>query len=214
MNIIYAIPSGQRSGKLLDCIAKWRKVCNFKIAVTTWDDDTENMMKIAKPDYFFRTIKRESFSVNHNRMAKDIPGWDVYICGADDLYPDINMNLIESVAVQCPDKVIWVKDGLFDQQMTHPIITKGWYQKYQYIFDENYIHNFTDTDLLIRVSLAQEVVKCFQIGFDHRHFLKTNRKPDEIYQIGNKSYSEDQKYFKQKFKHVKPKFEIQTVEVQ
>lgn len=211
MNIIYAIPSGQRAEKLLRCIEKWRKAADFKIAVTTWCDQTESLMNIAKPDYFIKTAERKSYAINHNRMAKEITGWDAYICGADDLYPKNNVSFIKDIVLRFGNKIFWVKDNLFNAQMTHPIITKGWYDKYLKIFEEEYCHNFCDTELFIRAGLAGEVVKCFQIEFDHRHYLKDNGKPDEIYKIGNSTYSRDRDIFNEKFKDGIPKIQIMSV---
>jgi len=145
-------------------------------------------------------------------MAREIKDWDAIICGADDLYPDFGMDLIEKVCQQNPDKVIWVKDGLFNQQPTHPIITKGWYEKNGYIFDEQFRHNFCDTDLYARTVKTGEVVKCFEIGFDHRHPIKTGRKPDEIYKLGNASYADDMKKFYKKH-IVMPQDYVQEVQV-
>jgi len=197
MNIVLSIPSGQRTEMLIDVIYKWRKVCDFKIAIYTWDEKTEKDVS-GLADYFWRG-ELASFAVNQNFLARNVEAWDAMICGADDLYPGYNIGKIESVCRQCSDKIIWVRDGFLDAQPTHAIITRGWYDKYGYIFDEKYKHNFCDSDLFVRAMQANEVVKCFDIGFDHLHYLKTNRKKDDIYKLGEKSYAEDERYFKSKY---------------
>lgn len=213
MIIIYAIPSGNRVKNLSECISAWRKASDFKIAITTWDDETEKIMETVKPDYFFRTEIMRSYGFNHNNMAKDIEDWEVYICGADDLFPEEGIEYIQEVASKFPDKLIWVRDGLFNAQMTHPIITKGWYRKHGRIFEESYRHNFVDTDLFIRAGTCGEIVRCFQIGFDHRHFLKTNKEPDEIYMIGNNSYSSDEKMFRKRYGYQMPPMIVKNFEI-
>ncbi len=193
MNIVLSIPSGERADMLENVIYKWRKVCDFKIAVYTWDPETENRIR-DKVDYLF-TGELRSFAVNQNFIAKTITDWDVLICGADDLYPDFGLDKIETVCNMCPDKIIWVKDGFLNAQPTHPIITRGWYDKHGYIFNEAFHHNFCDTDLLARTYETNEIVKCFSIGFDHRHYYKTHRKPDKIYKLGEKTFAEDKQLF-------------------
>lgn len=197
MKIVLAIPSGDRTEQLLKVIARWRKVApDFKIALYTWDKETT---KFASKfvDYNFNG-DLQSFAKNQNLMAKAIDDWDVWICGADDLYPESGIDLIEKVCTENPGKIIWVKDGCFNQQPTHPIITRGWYDKHGEIFDEQFEHNFCDTDLLYRASVNDEIVKCFDIGFDHRHYLKTGRKPDKIYKLGQSSFARDKKRFEAK----------------
>lgn len=199
MKIILGIPSGYRVKKLLKCIESWRKVCDFEIHVITWDGSTTDALRDYKRIYVLDVgLPMKSFAVNHNELAGFLSHWDVYICGADDLYPGNAISEIEKVCQQNPGKVIWVRDGLFDAIPTHPIITRGWYEEHGSIFDEDYRHNFTDTDLFIRTLMAGEIVKCFEIGFDHRHPLKTGEPADEIYTIGNESFTADRKIFYRK----------------
>jgi len=195
MKIVVAIPTGDRVNGILKVIEKWRKACDFDIAVYTWDAETKKVVE-SKVDYLFEG-PLQSFAINQNLMAKELD-WDVFICGADDLFPDFGINLIEKVCSQNSGKVIWVKDGFLNQQPTHVIITREWYDKHGYIFDEQFEHNFCDTDLFMLARKDNEVVKCFQIGFDHRHPLKTGKKPDAIYRLGASSYAADMRRFQQK----------------
>ena len=197
MNIVLSIPSGQRTEMLIDVILEWRKVCDFKIALYTWDERTEK--EASGLVEYFRRGGLASFAVNQNFLAKSIEGWEVFICGADDLYPGHNIDKIESVCRRNPDKVIWVKDGFLNQQPTHSIITRGWYDRHGYIFDEGFKHNFCDSDLLMRTMKAGEIVRCFDISFDHRHYLKDKRTKDDIYRLGESTYSEDERYFYSKY---------------
>lgn len=199
MNIVLAIPSGGRKERLAKAILKWRKVCDFRIAVYTWDHETEKYVSHIADELYFGEFK--SFACNHNFLARTVKDWDVYICGADDLYPDFGISNIEPVCKEFPEKIVWVKDGFLNQQPTHAIITRRWYDKYNSIFDENFMHNFCDTDLMARALNANEIVKCFDIGFDHRHYMKTEKKKDEIYIIGERSYSEDKRHFEEKYKN-------------
>ena len=186
---------------LVDAIEHWRKVCDFQIAVYTWWRETAKEVE-SLVDYFWFG-KRESFAFNHNFMANTIRDWDVYICGADDLYPMNAISKIETVCRKYPDKIIWVRDGFLNKMITHAIITKKWHDKHGNIFDEKFKHNFCDSDLFVRACVAGEIVKCFDISFDHRHPLKTNGPTDEIYEYGNKTYAEDRDYFNSKHRLTK-----------
>jgi hypothetical protein len=198
MKTILAIPSGNRLERLVNTILKWRKVCDFEIAVYTWDEETQKNVSHIADELYFGEFK--SFACNQNFLADAVKDWDVFICGADDLYPGDGINHIEQVCSEYPEKVIWVRDGFLNQQPTHAIITRGWYEKYGYIYDENFKHNFCDTDLMARTMTAHEIIKCFDIGFDHRHYMRMGKKRDEIYRIGERSYAEDERYFREKHK--------------
>lgn len=192
MKTVLGIPSGNRVYKLLKVIEKWRNACDFEIATATWDVKT---VKAVNDVFLYATNEMGSFACNHNMLASIVPDWDIYICGADDLYPANAISKIAPVCEQNPEKVIWVRDGLYDALPTHPIITRGWYDKYGCIFDEDYRHNFTDTDLFVRCLKAGEIVKCFDIAFDHRHPLKTGEPADDIYQVGAESFQADRARF-------------------
>lgn len=196
MRTIVSIPSGHRAKQLAGLIEKWRKVTDFEIAVYTWCQETKLAVS-GKVDHFFEG-ELTSFAINHNMMAREIEGWDIFICAADDLYPEFGMSKIETACRMCPGKIVWAKDGLFDAQPSHPIVTRQWYDKYGIIFDESFRHNYCDTDLFVRLIEAREVVKCFDIGFDHRHYLKTGKPQDKIYEIGSRTFTDDQIIFNRK----------------
>lgn len=199
MNIVVGIPSGQRTKQLIEVVNAWHSR-GIKVAVLTWDSDTAiDVNNDAKPEYFVMEKERYPFGVNQNLMMNHITDWDVWICGADDLWPGRQPDLkerIELVAENSGDKLIWVGDGLFNKQPTQPIITRAMYEsENKVIFDEMYHHNFVDTDLFARMLIKKKVVKCFDIMFDHRHPWSTNLsnppKDDEIYRIGMGSYPMD-----------------------
>ena len=223
MKPVIAIPSGSRTKKLLSVIEAWKKT-GFHIAVYTWDNETKGALleprTIISPlrrkslvDWLL-TGERKSFGALQNYMARLIPDWEVLICGADDLYP-ANVELIEAVAKEVPECVIWASDGLLNSQPTHPIITRGWYEKHgREIFDEAYKHNFVDTDLFLRSSLAGDVVDCRSlISFNHMHPMKTGDRKDSLYTYGDNTYHVDESYFHLKFQHIKAIPPVMVLEV-
>jgi len=196
MKIILAIPTGDRTERAVETAWKWYDTGAVKIVAYAWDDKTAKALKpFCKK--IFRGF-RKPFGVLQNYMAMAVKKWDVFICGADDLWPEEGTELIGPAAREVDGNILWVKDGLFNAQPTHPIITRGWYDKHGKIFDEGFMHNFCDTDLFVRASMAQEVVKCFDIAFDHQHWLKTKQPKDMIYDAGQRHWGHDKQYFQMK----------------
>ena len=214
MNVTIAIPTGQRTEQAVEVVRAWQ-AAGVHVAVFTWDDETWDALNRkrairerlrAKP---FKATEptvsalwqgeRASFGKLQNFMAANIPDWDVLICGADDLWPDKGTGLIGKAAQEAPKSILWAGDGLFNEQPTHPIITRGWYDKHGEIFDEGFYHNFVDTDLFLRASKKDEVIDCRSfIQFDHRHPAKTGKGKDAIYDYGDKRFPHDKAYFDMK----------------
>jgi len=191
LKIAIGIPTGRK--KAIDTIAAWRNAGaklngNIETLVYSWNGTLD-------ADHLY-TGEMKPFPVLQNFLANQTD-WDGYICGADDLYPD-DISELPAMIDLYQGKVLWVRDGLFNSQPTHPVITRKWFNGT--IFDERFRHNFCDTDLFISASQAGQMVKCFNIAFDHRHPLKTKEPLDEIYKIGQQSYEDDKKRLYEKYK--------------
>lgn len=204
-NTYIAIPTGERTAKAVKCIEAWQAV-GVKVCVYTWDKETKKALtrkrfplpSVPKVDILL-TGERQSFAILQNFMAKEIGDWDVLICGADDLYPSSEVELIPRAAEQVPGTILWAHDGLFGQQPTHPIITRQWYDAHDEIFDEGFKHNFCDTDLFFRCGRMGEIVDCRNfIQFDHRHPSKTGARKDSLYRYGDRTFAGDKAYFELK----------------
>ena len=230
MNITIAIPTGQRTEQAVEVVRAWQKV-GVHVVVFTWDPETRAALmrertwdQRLKRNLFVAqeaTVDklwlgdRASFGRLQNYMAANTPDWDVLICGADDLWPDKGTELISRAAQEVPGTILWAGDGLFNEQPTHPIITRGWYDKYRQIFDEGFRHNFVDTDLFLRASKRSEVVDCRSfIQFDHRHPAKTGNKKDALYRYGDKMFPHDKAYFNMKHSGNIALLPIRTLEIE
>ena len=187
--LVVGIPSGQRLEQCKAVIKAWRDQ-PVKIALLTWDSSYIDLYD--QVDYYIAQPSRYSYAKNHNYTAKLTAdeGWNGYICGADDLYPGSNIDKLEDVCIQRSNELIWVFDGLNPSIMTHPIVTRGYYEKKGYIFDEQFVHNFCDTDLLVRE--WRNTIRVVGVTFDHRWYRSGD---DEIYAIGRKSFEADKQRF-------------------
>lgn len=189
--LVVGIPSGQRLEQAKKVIAAWQKQ-PVKIALLTWDKEYEQFRGMV--DFFILDETRKSFAVNHNRMMKEIAGWQGYICGADDLYPGTGTEKSEKACRQYDGKLLWVFDGLTSAIMTHPVVTRQYFDEKGPVFDERYTHCFCDTDLCKRAQ--GDILKLRGVQFDHQW---RKHGYDPIYQIGSDSFAEDKKKFLEKF---------------
>lgn len=231
VNITIAIPiSPGRTEQGVEVVRAWQKA-GVQVSVYCWGDETYKALTRKRTweqrfkDSLFKTHEatvdvlwlgeRKSYAQVQNFMAKEIDGWDVLICGADDCWPDKGTELIGKAAKEVPEAILWAADGLFNQQPTHPIITRGWYDKYRQIFDEGFYHNFCDTDLMVRTSREHEIVDCRSfITFDHRHPLGTGAKKDSLYKWADSMFRNDKIYFDLKHMGRGPLPPIRTLEIE
>jgi hypothetical protein len=190
-NIWIGIPTGQRAEKAKAVAQAWLSA-GVRVMAYCWDRETYDALDgIANIRIYGQ---RQSFAKLQNLLA-GMHDWDVYICGADDLYPKHGIDKLPQASAMCPDKVLCVADGIHTHLPTHPVITRDWYDKHGQIFDEAFNHNFCDTDLCQRVLQADEIVKVNGIEFDHRHPIKTGEVSDEVYKLGQSTYAIDKEYF-------------------
>ena len=198
MDIWIGIPTGGRAAQAAETVAKW-KAAGFKVAVYTWDEREK-----IEADYRFTGLLN-TFPILQNLLAGHVfmsRGFSVYICGADDLWPgNATPRLIHKAAQKSPWKVIWAKDGMANHVATHPIITRSWFERHdRKIFDEKFNHNYCDTDLTARCADSGELVKCFDIGFEHRHWLKNLRTKDSLDEWALDKVAADKAYYYSKHK--------------
>ena len=197
MRIVVGIPSGNRATQLLEVCKAWQSR-GMDLCVLTWDEETVKRVfplheNHAVPILFDET--RRSFAVNQNCMMRDCKGWDLWICGADDLFPGLRVEKLAEVAGRFDGKLLWCFDGMNPALMTHPVVTRGYWEKVGgKVFDERYTHNFCDTHLMMRA--AADIVKLVGIQFDHRWRAGGI---DEIYRIGNESFAADRAKFIEQF---------------
>ena len=121
------------------------------------------------------------------------------ICGSDDLYP-VDITQLEDTYEKFPGKILWADDNIHKWCLTHPVITKQWYDSHGRIFDERFAHSYCDKDLFVQASQRGEIVKCFNIVFNHRHFLVTGEPLDKINMIAEDAFDEDSLKFGLKYK--------------
>jgi hypothetical protein len=194
MRIVVGIPSGNRAAQLLEVCKAWQSR-GMDLCVLTWDTETAVRMAEIAPKHLIIADTRDSFAVNQNRMMREYQGWDLWICGADDLFPGIRVEKLAQVAPRYNGKLLWCFDGMNPALMTHPVVTRGYFEKVGgKVFDERYTHNFCDTHLMMRA--AADIVKLVGIQFDHRWRAGGI---DEIYRIGNESFAADRAKFIEQF---------------
>jgi len=214
MKIVYGLPTGGRP-QAVDVVKQWKNK-GADIAVITWDYKIGEWLS-GHCGYLVSIPKIETWPKNCNCLAKIAFNYlnaDLFICGADDLWPgNFNKDVICRYAKKYDDKIIYVHDGCNSRVCTHPIITKQWWLNHnKIIFDENYGHGFCDVDLTLMCVKDKSIIKCFDIRLDHRHPSQGKAIVDDIYKRGRELTAKGRLYFESKFGQIDIDKEVAGIE--
>ena len=164
MRMVYGFSSGNRISTAIKAAEAWRKA-GFILACTTWDIHTAHILQ-PHVDYM-SCQERKSWGDWHNLRMDEVPDWDVYVCGNDDILPKTNVGMIEEFAKTYPGMLLGV--GTDIQASSMPIITRGWYETHRPVFDSQFTHYFTDYDAVWRALVEEKFRICREIDYDHIH---------------------------------------------
>jgi hypothetical protein len=134
-------------------------------------------------DLRFDVVQRPPFSCNRawNAAAKLADG-DLLYMVPDDLYPPAHWDAaIESVLPEYRRGKEWVihtDDGREDKPLTHPIVSRAWYERFGYFLYPNYRSMFDDTELAERAKEFGAVIDVRHLKFAHRHWWFGTRVKD------------------------------------
>ena len=193
------IPSGQRPEKLEATLKAWKRYSRIHVVGYAWDELSAEVFKRHGATVF--EGERKSFAILQNYLARQLPlDWHIMICGADDLRPGIGITRIRKLFKHANGNVLWVFDGINASINTHPIITVGWWlRNNRTIFDEQFQHNYCDSDLMTRTIQSNRLIKVEGTGMIHDHPLSVPLKDrDVVYQLGYASHRTDKKLFRMK----------------
>lgn len=196
------IPTGERVRMATQVADKWRRT-GIGIVTYTWDKATYAYMKRIQCARVFYGY-RKPFGVLHNFMIQTLPNdWSGAICGADDLWPTRSKKYkkLKQICQYYDGKVLWIYDKINKKINTHPVITRGWYEKHKIIFNECFSHHCCDSDLMMRT--RDDIIKVKGLEFDHHHPLKTPiEKRDKIYQLGHSTLKKDRLKLRSMYKRI------------
>jgi len=200
MNIVYGLLTGSgRTEQAREIIKAWHDV-RISVWLYTWDEHDLKTLGPLCDHVLFGPM--DSFVINHNRLARELD-WDIYICGANDLYPGTNPFLRENLLdlyESYPDKSYFINDGWQNRIPSHPIVPRQWWlNRDKVILDEQYEHNFVDDDFLAEGRVKGDIIRCTDICLDHRQFTRMGQPADFIAQKGQESFERDRARFEMKW---------------
>lgn len=150
-------------------------------------EEIKSRIAATPADVRFGTQRVPPFCCNKawNAAAKLSDGDFLYLV-PDDLYPPLHWDeaverKFERAALRASgvEMVLHTDDSTEAKMLTHPIVTREWYEKMGYLMPPVYMSMFDDTELG-EVALARNaVVPALDLKFEHRHPAYGKRPFDE-----------------------------------
>jgi hypothetical protein len=170
--IYVLIPTG-RVERTIKCVKAWKEA-GFTPIVSTWLPEVYEATKDLCETVLSSDRSRHPHQINYlvDMVFTKKEDAEAAISAADDLWPVSSYEEVLQAVRDNQGKILWTRDMLFDECNSHPVFTRDWWKPGREVFDPQFHHNYTDLDFMMRNLLDGDLVKCFDLSFDHRHPIK------------------------------------------
>jgi hypothetical protein len=199
MKLLIKFPTRQRPQKFFAALNKYIELAkdlkNTGFLITLDSDDTsmnneqiidklESYKKQIKIVYFFGNSKTKIQAVNAD--VEKIVGWDVLLLASDDMIPIVN-GYDETIRNDMhqhfsdTDGTLWYSDGGQDRINTLCILGKRYYERFNYIYNPEYISLWCDNEFTDVSVALNKVYRSNKVIIEHQHPAWQKSNSDLLY---------------------------------
>lgn len=201
-------PSRQRAEKSFWNMRNWIYKADSEIELIVSIDDNDPQ----RGEYLKLYSQNDPFTTrvisNPNRSAIDAINnaakearSDIFIVASDDTEcPQNWCSQILNAVIGRRDYVLRVNDGIQKWIVTAPIIDRTYYNRFGYIYNSDYAHQFCDTEFTHVAHLLGKIVRRDDITFRHNHPCKGLTPMDDVYRRSDATYKQGEKVYIDRFK--------------
>lgn len=190
MPTILVAHATRRPKQALETRAQWLLMAKYPDDVA-WvfgiDDDDEEAKRILTNEPHV-VVKGGSGSVPAFNGAAASGIAEIYIAGADDTYAPKgwDVELVRRLGDTSKPAALLTGDGRrMDRMATCPIVTRGWYQKFGWLFPPGFRTMGPDSWISERASRDGCYIDALDLVFEHRHPYYGHGEVDEVYKAHN-----------------------------
>lgn len=149
-----------------------------------------------------------------NRDMEMFEDWDIVILASDDMIPQVkgwDTRIRKDMEQNFPDTdgVLWYNDGYTkDKLNTMCILGKKYFDRFGYIYHQDYISLWCDNEFTDVSKILKKVVYSNDVLFKHEHPANNGTKNDSLYLQNEKYYNIDKETY---LKHKKLNFGLNEV---
>jgi glycosyltransferase involved in cell wall biosynthesis len=201
-------PSRERAEKSYRVTHDWisKAVTPVELIVSIDDNDPqrgEYLRLYSQADPFTtRVISNNNRSAVDaiNRAAEEAKG-NIFIVVSDDTEccSDWSHKIMQAVSGR-EDYVLRVDDGIQRWIVTAPIIDRVYYNRFGYVYNPEYQHQFVDTEFTHVAQLLGKIIRRDDILFRHLHYSKGLTPKDNVYHRSDATLTQGCRTYLRRFK--------------
>lgn len=201
-------PSRERSEKSYWVTKNWLSMagCDVELIVSIDDNDPQrgNYLRLYSQNDPFttRVISNPNRSAVDaiNNAAKEAKT-DIFIVVSDDTEcPDNWGNKILEAVIGKRDYVLRCDDGIQRWLCTMPVIDRTYYNRFGYVYNPEYRHQFVDTEFTHVAQLLGKIIRRDDLRFTHLHPCRGWAKHDDVYKRSDATVKQGQEVYVRRFK--------------
>jgi hypothetical protein len=175
-------PSRGRPHQSFKCSQLWydhfSKENDFEYILSLDDDDPSKYKDFPIPN-FKKIINKNRSLVDAVNKAANICDGDILIVVSDDFECPQNWDKSIIEAVMANDNfVLMINDGYKHLNIISlPILSRKFYEKYGYVYYEEYFSIYADADLYERAKMDDKIIEVRHLLFKHNHYTVKNGLP-------------------------------------
>lgn len=189
-------PTRSRPDKSRETVQKWRKLAGVEtelIVSVDEDDPCLSSYKLIYPDLLISKNRSAVDAVNN--AAAQATGRIMVVLSDDTDCPQNWGATILRATKGKRDFVLKVFDGLQSWIVTQPIIDRQYYERFGYVYNPNYKHQFVDTEFTHIADILQAIIWRNDILFPHKHYSVTRQRPDAVNRRADATWEEGKRTY-------------------
>lgn len=204
-------PTRGRKQQAINTAAKWLRYaddpCDIEYIISVDDNDTDSWMPIVRlrphvnssSTMDIKTIRNNNRSAIDaiNNAAKIATGNVLIVVSDDTSCPEHWDTLLLQQLEGKSDFCAKVDDGLQPTLVTMPIVDRVYYERYGYIYQNDYSHMFADQELTAVAILTGKYIK-LPLVFPHLHYTTGSNIFDDINAKNNATWAQGEALFNQR----------------
>lgn len=199
-------PSRGRASMAYETAGKWLNNANNRANIEYWFScDTDDSQMQQYIDFVSQLGVQAKYSVNRsaiqaiNRVAAMVKGNILIVVSDDfDCFPDWDKYLLDNLEGKT-DYLVKTSDGYMDNNwlITLPIMDRAYYNRFGYIYQPDYLHLFSDTEMTCVGNMLGKVVDLQNPNavFQHNHYTINKMAKDAINEKNDATWTQGKELF-------------------
>ena len=199
MKISLLCPSRQRPKKMFETLQSWIKKSAYQneiiLSIDSDDPTIDEYFELFQDINVIRVVSNNRSAVDAINRAAAVAQGDIFIVVSDDFdCPERWDEQILKAVEGKKDFIIKTFDGIQKWIITMPIMDRAYYNRFGYIYFDQYKHMFCDTEITCVADMLGRKID-LNILFPHNHYSIGKSVKDEVSDKADKTWNQGEALF-------------------